>query len=79
MSEYDYKEEANKLKEQRNLIFDPIRSKYSNIYKLEKMLSEIYSNNLETYSALVIQNPALIPAIPKIFDIERIIVRFLKL
>ena len=53
MSEYDYKEEANKLKEQRNLPFDPIRSRFSKIYEIEKQLSEIYDNDLETYKKII--------------------------
>ena len=53
MSEYDYKEEANKLKEQRNLPFDPMRSRFSKIYEIEKQLSEIYDNDLESYKKVI--------------------------
>ena len=50
MNDYDYKEEALKLRKKRNLILSPICIKIHNdiIYQLEKKISE-FSENLEDY------------------------------
>lgn len=50
MNDYDYKEEALKLRKKRNLILNPIYIKIHNdiIYQLEKEISE-FSENLEDY------------------------------